>query len=310
MMTPNWHKEQKILRLRYVLALTLISLQVTGIYRFEWWLFFLLFTAGIVLTLVNILATRSRWRWLPSLNLVTDQLITLFILAATGGALSPFVFLCYMHVMSAIVFTMGSRIVLLIGALQVVNVLASTLLAPLFGEAFFWSQAGVHSVGLLIIAALLTEPVATLHQDAQTDPLTGALNRRSGLENLLNWTERGEPFSLLFADLKHFKQVNDLHGHAIGDEVLQAVAYSLGQGVRVDDLLIRYGGDEFLVATRGDPEPISQRLHERLRKPIQTSAGEISLAVDLGTARFPQDAKDLNELIILADDEMFKVKHT
>ena len=309
MMTPNWHKEQKILRLRYVLALTLIIFQVTGIYRFDWWVFIALVVAGGALTVINILAARSRWRALPTLNLVTDQVITLFILSATGGAVSPFVFLCYMHVMSAIVFTMGSRIVLLIGALQVFNVLLSTWLMGSFGLEPTWHEAGVHAIGLLIIAFLLTEPVATLRQDAQTDPLTGALNRRSGLESLMDWTERGEPFSLLFADLKHFKQVNDVHGHAVGDEVLQAVAHSLAQGVRVDDLLIRYGGDEFLVATRGDPEPISLRLHERLLEPILTSAGEIRLAVDLGTASFPQDAKDLNELIVLADDEMFKVKN-
>lgn len=308
MMTPNWPKEQKILRLRYVLALTLVSFQLTGIYRFPWRVFGLLMGLGVLLTLVNLYMTERRWRALPAFNLVADQLVTLLVLVLTGGAASPFVFLCYMHIMSAIVFTSGSRFVLFIGALQVASVLTSTLGAGLLERGIAWQAAGVHAVALLIIAALLTEPVVSLRQEAETDPLTGALNRRSGLDQLSSWTELGEPFNLLFADLKHFKQINDTHGHAVGDEVLSLVAQRLGEGLRADDLIIRYGGDEFLVATRGESEAIRARLQKRLSEPLLTSSGQLNLRVDLGGAHFPDEGRDMSELIMRADEAMFAHK--
>lgn len=298
------------MRLRVTLALLLLLLQLTGIYRLPTGLFFSLIIVGLLLTLFNLWASRQHWSVLPTFNLIFDQLITLLIIAGTGGAASPYVFICYIHVSGAIVFNGSARLVTLIAFLQLVNLGLGTLLAPMFGLGSSFAYAAVHSMALLIIAYFLMEPARILHQEAQTDPLTGALNRRSGLRELEGWIATGQPFSVLFTDMKHFKQVNDNHGHAVGDEVLAEVARLLRRSVRAPDLVIRYGGDEFLTATRSEPEPVVGRLREALLEPLTTSIGEVSVKADLGVARYPQDATALDELIELADGEMFKVKRT
>ena len=160
----------------------------------------------------------------------------------------------------------------------------------------------------MVIAFFFARPAATLHDDARRDPLTGALNRRVGLLELENWLLDGRPFSVLFADMKQFKAINDQHGHGVGDEVLEEVTRLLTESVRGDDLVVRYGGDEFLVATRGEADVIATRLHVAFAQPVITSAGELYAHIDFGTAHFPDDADALSDLIAAADQQMFEVK--
>lgn len=102
-----------------------------------------------------------------------------------------------------------------------------------------------------------------------TDPLTQAFNRRY-LETLLkecwNLTQKGETFfSLLMIDLDHFKSINDHHGHLVGDRVLQITARTIMGQIRQNDLLFRYGGDEFLILLPQTRQDRALHLAKRLR---------------------------------------------
>lgn len=307
LISPNWSLERRILRLRFLLAGLFAFCQLTGLLRIDWSIFWLLMLGGLALAGVIVAGIARRWTFLPTLNLLIDQLITVTLLSVSGGAASPYVFLIYLHVLSATVFLRQVSTVLVVGSVQVGILLLSTAIAALGSEAA-WSPFVIHSLGLMLIAWTLSEPTRGLYRDAETDALTGALNRRAGLRGLQTWIMGGRPFNLLFADMKGFKHVNDTYGHSVGDAVLRNVAEALLNSVRGDDLVIRYGGDEFLVACRGDPEPVIRRLEATLSRPILTSRGEVRATVDLGTARYPHDGKNLNDLIHTADRQMFKRK--
>jgi diguanylate cyclase (GGDEF)-like protein len=107
---------------------------------------------------------------------------------------------------------------------------------------------------------------------AQTDPLTGVLNRNSLIERLhaacLRAQARGLPIALLFIDLDHFKQINDSFGHQAGDACLRAIIAPIHAELRQSDVIGRYGGEEFVVilssADAAASVPIAQRILERV----------------------------------------------
>ncbi|MGQ0635519.1 MAG: GGDEF domain-containing protein [Planctomycetaceae bacterium] len=109
--------------------------------------------------------------------------------------------------------------------------------------------------------------------EALTDPLTGLANRRKFDQELERrfgqWRRGGTPLSLILIDVDHFKQLNDEHGHQVGDNVLSQVADLLAQGVRQMDLVARYGGEEFGVILPGTTLSESQKVAERLRTAIE-----------------------------------------
>ena len=107
---------------------------------------------------------------------------------------------------------------------------------------------------------------------AQTDPLTGVLNRRSLIERLdsacMRAKARGAPISVLFIDLDHFKQINDTHGHAAGDACLSGIIAPIQAELRHSDVIGRYGGEEFVVILGGADaaaaHPIAERICRRV----------------------------------------------
>ena len=305
MLTPNWSQEKRIVRLRLAITLSLVLLQVTGLFRIPWWGFGLLIAISIFSLAINSFGLRHHWQPLPKVNFFVDQLMTILVLSLSEGALSPLIFLCYIHILSAVVFFGQARVVIPVSAIQTFNVALSTYFASLLGSGPSFTFAIIHILGFLIIAVFLGRPASALHRDAITDPLTGALNRRSGLRLLETWINNQQEFNLIFADLKKFKAINDEYGHAIGDEVLSTMANILKTSVRSDDLVIRYGGDEFLTATKGSPEGVIKRLAKTLEQPIKTSFKALSLEIDFGVASYPDDAESLEDLIMLADEKMF-----
>ncbi|HVH22515.1 MAG TPA: GGDEF domain-containing protein, partial [Pseudonocardia sp.] len=128
--------------------------------------------------------------------------------------------------------------------------------------------------------------------------------------------------TVLLLDLDNFKQVNDDHGHLIGDQVLAAVAAAIRDVVRDDDLVGRFGGEEFVVllpAPDGDPgrigaEAVANRIRRRieeLRIEVPTSHGDIEvgdLSVSIGGATSPADGTQLNDLLKVADAAMYAAK--
>jgi len=128
---------------------------------------------------------------------------------------------------------------------------------------------------------------------AQTDPLTGVLNRRSLIERLdaacARAKARGLPIALLFIDLDHFKQINDTFGHPAGDACLRAIIEPIHAELRQSDVIGRYGGEEFVVilssADAAAATPIAQRIVERVADVRVSGFGEpISVTCSIGIA--------------------------
>ena len=139
----------------------------------------------------------------------------------------------------------------------------------------------------------LVQSQARLRVQSERDALTGLANRRHFQDVMLaRGGQRAFEGSLLLVDIDHFKHVNDRHGHAAGDEVLVEVAHRLAQAVREDDLVVRWGGEEFLVfapALKADAlEAFAERLlHGIGGTAIDTASGALRVTASIGHAHFP-----------------------
>jgi diguanylate cyclase (GGDEF)-like protein len=160
----------------------------------------------------------------------------------------------------------------------------------------------------------------TIEEMARFDGLTGIDNRRYFMEranDVLSLCARHEqPLSVLMLDIDHFKQINDTHGHLVGDRVIRHVARLLRRHLRKTDLLCRYGGEEFaLVLPATEPEN-ARLVAEKIRRWIAESHGgtpespalDVTVSVGVtGLDRLPREA-DLEELLQLADDALYRAK--
>jgi diguanylate cyclase (GGDEF)-like protein len=305
---PNWKQERRIFRNRILQFALFVLFQIVGVYTLPSWAFVLLIIYGVFVTSMNAWGIRTLWQPLPTLNLICDQLLTLFLLSLSSAGDGPFVFLIYLHVLTAIIFTGQRNVIIVFSLLQTFNLSVATLLSQLTSAPASWRSLLFHVIGLFVINLFGIRPAQDLHQDAQTDPLTGTLNRRSGFARLEQWLELGRTFSLLVIDIKRFKDINDTYGHNVGDEVLQWVSQTLQDSVRDDDLVIRQGGDEFLIATAGAVKPVIERLRKALSQSVETTAGVLEVAIDVGAAHYPEDAQTLDDLIAVADEKMYLEK--
>jgi diguanylate cyclase (GGDEF)-like protein len=144
---------------------------------------------------------------------------------------------------------------------------------------------------ILDLQAALIRAQGALRFEASHDRLTAIWNRGAILDLLAGETERSRrsngSLGVIMADVDFFKQVNDTHGHLVGDSVLQEVGRRLASSLRTYDLVGRYGGEEFLIVVPGADASNLAVAAERLRRriadqPIATSAGPISVTVSLG----------------------------
>lgn len=141
------------------------------------------------------------------------------------------------------------------------------------------------------------------------------LRNRHGLETQLTAyaqraAQRGEGFALLVLDLDHLKVINDAHGHAEGDRVLRAVADTLRLHTRASDQVFRLGGDEFLVVLSNAGEHAAQSFAQRLQQTLAAVTVEgRPMRASYGLALFPEDGEDVQALVHLADQRMYRHKH-
>jgi diguanylate cyclase (GGDEF)-like protein len=155
-----------------------------------------------------------------------------------------------------------------------------------------------------------------LQQVAARDALTGVYNRRFGLERLAEEFQRAvhgnEPLGLLLFDIDHFKAINDTHGHQVGDRVLVTVAERARAALREGDVLVRFGGEEFLAVLPGAGAADIAELAERIRAAVGESTaagGPAAPTVSVGAVSFPYcDAEDVDDLIRTADAAMYLAK--
>ncbi len=156
-----------------------------------------------------------------------------------------------------------------------------------------------------------------LRETASTDPLTGLPNRRYGMERLVEewetWRRKQEHFSVVMVDIDHFKKVNDMHGHDVGDVVLVEVAKALRASVRAIDIVARIGGEEFLVVCPDTDDQGAIGCGERIRSAVETleiqSKGYTgSVTISVGTAGITDDVSDVDMLIKRADEAVYRAK--
>lgn len=165
---------------------------------------------------------------------------------------------------------------------------------------------------------------ARLRRDGLTDALTGVANRRFFdrrlQEEVSLWRRHGAKLSCLFVDIDHFKQINDQCGHAVGDQMLQAVAQQLSLGLRSSDVLARYGGEEFALLLPATDGRRAGEIAERLRSAIEgidakpLSDGTSRLTVSIGVACLEEGQRQsLREppgpwLLQRADQALYRAK--
>jgi diguanylate cyclase (GGDEF)-like protein len=151
------------------------------------------------------------------------------------------------------------------------------------------------------------------------DPLTGLPNRalfENRLEHGLAQAKRhGRTLAVMFLDLDDFKKINDFHGHAVGDAVLQTIADRMKEKTRVDDTLCRLAGDEFLylmteIESDQDVIVIAEKIAGAICRPCQLSVGQVVVNPSIGISLFPKNGTTVEALIDNADKAMYKAKQS
>jgi diguanylate cyclase (GGDEF)-like protein len=150
-----------------------------------------------------------------------------------------------------------------------------------------------------------------------TDPLTELFNRRHFFEVANTEFERhhryGGPLSVIMMDIDHFKNVNDRYGHAVGDMVMQDIARQIKASIRAVDIAARYGGEEFVVLMPETGLAEACQVAERVRKgvsdlPFAQGGANFSVLLSLGVAEIHPTIKDLDALLICADQALYAAK--
>lgn len=175
----------------------------------------------------------------------------------------------------------------------------------------------VRSFSLILNNALQHEQMQLL---AALDPLTGVYNRRFGLSRLKEECSRSTRFNsalgIMMIDIDKFKLVNDTYGHIAGDRVIKAIVYEIQKTLRNGDILVRYGGEEFLVILPGANNENSLKVADRIRfavsqRKVKYGDNEISVNVSIGIDSFPEsNIAEPDDLIKNADTALYTAKNT
>jgi diguanylate cyclase (GGDEF)-like protein len=157
-----------------------------------------------------------------------------------------------------------------------------------------------------------------LQRLAALDPLTGVYNRRFGLVRLHEEFGRAvranTPVGILMLDIDHFKAVNDTYGHLVGDRVLRSICAIARSSLREGDVLLRYGGEEFLAVLPAASAEDLRLVGERLRRAVEDSAlsdgaKTVRVTVSVGGAAYPSQTVESEEVLIrLADEALYRAK--
>jgi diguanylate cyclase (GGDEF)-like protein/PAS domain S-box-containing protein len=171
----------------------------------------------------------------------------------------------------------------------------------------------------LLVASVIDRIAADerIRELAFTDALTGLPNR-------VLWADRtalavatakryGQGFALMYIDIDLFKSVNDAFGHHVGDEFLRAAAARLRSTLRESDTLARFGGDEFVILQTmvnkySDASDLARKVTAAMQQPIHAAGHEFTIRASIGIALYPDDAKDVDTLMQLADEALYRAK--
>lgn len=171
-------------------------------------------------------------------------------------------------------------------------------------------------LGLALIAYGIHNMFRRQRRMAEIEPLTNTFNKRAIEQLSKKELERSLRYmtetSMILVDIDHFKQVNDVYGHQVGDRVLVIVAEHLRKQIRGYDLLARWGGDEFIIlcpsTSQSEVEEVMTRLQKSLPLPIQDAHFDVTLSIG-GTTVLPMAENQFERLFFQADKALYKVKN-
>lgn len=193
------------------------------------------------------------------------------------------------------------------------NAMATLLVSIIYLAVFFHFYAD-RSISFFV---RMRDSNEKLRYTAMHDALTGLLNARAyyaRCDHLIQLAQRNStPYTVLFVDLDHFKQINDTHGHAAGDHVLKAVASALRENMRSSDLIGRIGGEEFSIFLPNTDQTAGLQVAESLRREIEKLMPDIGgqplkITASLGVARNQYHDQSMQEIQRQADQAMYLAK--
>jgi diguanylate cyclase (GGDEF)-like protein len=164
---------------------------------------------------------------------------------------------------------------------------------------------------MLIGVQLLQNQIGELKRDAETDPLTGASNRRALQLTLKQQIYIGRAFSVLALDIDFFKRVNDTYGHKVGDDVLKQLTKVMTHFSKAGDMVSRTGGEEFVILLKNERLEMALALAEQLRTAVANEPFELvgNITVSIGIAHWsPEKPQTIETLLALADQALYKAK--
>ena len=241
-----------------------------------------------------------------------------------GGAASPIVStLAVPMVFAAVLYP--PRGVMMVGAAVQIGLFALYLFAPPPGPHPLAALPAFSAVDLTVafsgamVARIAQQQLAQeqrltmkLRELALVDGLTGCLNHRAFQERLHvevdDAARTNAPVAVILADVDYFKQVNDVHGHPVGDLVLASVAQALRQQLRRSDVVGRLGGEEFAVLMVGVDLDEAMVMAERLRSSVEARSGPVAVTISLGVCSLSPAAASATALIAAADQALYTAK--
>ncbi|WP_321300823.1 diguanylate cyclase [uncultured Sphaerochaeta sp.] len=166
------------------------------------------------------------------------------------------------------------------------------------------------SLGAGVLSYLRQVRLETFMHRSYTDSLTGLLNKREFLVQLHEELRGGRPFALALLDIDNFKLLNDTHGHLSGDKALLRLVSTLKERLRRDDLVGRFGGDEFIIILRGcTQKETCLRIYEYISHvSVPLDGDSIEFAISMGVAFSPKDGSTSEALLEAADKRLYQAK--
>ena len=175
----------------------------------------------------------------------------------------------------------------------------------------------LNQISMVAFNSLLHQKIEDL---ARTDGLTGLMNHRTFMEKLAEEYRRIDrdprPFSILLMDIDKFKNVNDTYGHPVGDIALKSVAKVLMDTVRGSDFVARYGGEEFAIGMVDTNIKGAEQMAERVRKLMEKTVAarvggqDLMVTLSIGVSSFPEDTKNMADLVTMADNALYQAKRS
>ncbi|MEX5589275.1 putative bifunctional diguanylate cyclase/phosphodiesterase [Pseudomonas urmiensis] len=167
-----------------------------------------------------------------------------------------------------------------------------------------------------VLLSQLDQARVSLQQAAHYDALTNLVNRRGFnqvfAERLAEQAANDGMLAVMFLDIDHFKRINDSLGHAAGDDLLKVIASHIKAATRSQDLVARFGGDEFCIVTslnnRDEARQLALRIMHRMKDPIDLGGRRMVMTTSIGISIFPDDGRNAEELLKNADLALYQSK--